>query len=99
MGGSQCRESFDWTPAGVNVSLPRGPFSLPARACGDARPPRGRSRSGMGEGSGPSLGPGGLTEAFQRELPREAVFNRLFNCMRSLCPPRKETKQGHTCHA
>lgn len=45
----------------VDMSLPRGRSSPPARARGDACPPQWWLGSGMGEASGSGLGPGGLT--------------------------------------
>lgn len=53
----------------VNVSLPRRQSSPPSRAREDARAPQWR----LGEGSGPGLGPGGLTAAFQVEPPGEVA--------------------------
>ena len=53
----------------VNVSLRRRQSSPPSRAREDACAPQWR----LGEGSGPGLGPGGLTAAFQVEPPGEVA--------------------------
>lgn len=50
MGGSQCRDSCDRRPVGVNGSLPREPSFLPARACGDACPSLGEAEEGHRRG-------------------------------------------------